>query len=261
MNARKLLSLAALIPLLTMVACGGGGESSGPEAAPESAAPAATAPDLSNAGNVSGTISFTGDAPAAAEIALAADPFCQAAHSDAVTTSPVLVDADGGLMNVVVHVSGGLEGYSFDVPSDVPVLNQAGCIYDPHVLAVRAGQPFAVLNSDDTLHNVNVQPADNPAFNQGQPIVGMELEKVFDNPEIGVPVRCDVHPWMSAFINVFDHPYFAISGADGAFSIDQLPPGEYTIEAWHETLGTQTMEVTVGDGEAGTADFTFAASS
>ncbi len=257
MNVRKLLSLAALIPLLTLVACGGGEESSGPEAAPESDAPAVMAPDLSNAGNVSGTISFTGDAPAATEIALAADPFCQAAHSDAVTISPVLVDADGGLMNVVVHVSGGLEGYSFDVPSDVPVLNQTGCIYDPHVLAVRAGQRFTVLNSDNTLHNVNVQPADNRAFNQGQPMVGMELEKVFDNPEIGVPVRCDVHPWMSAFINVFDHPYFAISGADGAFSIDQLPPGEYTIEAWHETLGTQTQSVTVAPNETAEISISF----
>ena len=257
MNVRKLLSLVALIPLLTLVACGGGGESSGPEADSESDAPAAMAPDLSSAGNVSGTISFTGDAPAAMEIALAADPFCQGAHSETVTFSPVLVDADGGLMNVVVHVSGGLEAYSFDVPSDAVVLNQIGCMYDPHVLAIRAGQTLTVLNSDSTLHNVNVQPANNPAFNQGQPMVGMELEKVFPNPEIGVPARCDVHPWMGAFLNVFDHPYFAISGTDGAFSIDQMPPGEYTIEAWHETLGTQTQNVTVAPNETAEISFSF----
>lgn len=257
MNARKLLSLAALIPLLTLAACGGSEESSAPEAAPESDAPAATAPDLSNAGNLSGTISFTGDAPAATEVALAADPFCQDAHSESVSISPVLVDADGGLMNVVVHISAGLEGYSFDVPSDVLVLNQTGCMYDPHVMAVRAGQTFTILNSDDTLHNVNVQPVNNPSFNAGQPIVGMEMEKVFENAEVGIPARCDVHPWMAAFINVFDHPYFAISGTDGAFSIDQLPPGEYTIEAWHETLGTQTQGVTVAPNETAEISISF----
>lgn len=250
MNVRKLLSVMALVPLLTAVACGGGEDASAPAAAPEPSAPAASAPDLSNAGSINGTITFTGDAPAAQEVSLAADPFCQTAHSDGLTSNAVMVDANGGLMNVVVHVSGGLGNYSFDVPTEAVLLDQNGCAYNPHVIALRTDQQLKIRNSDDTLHNVNVQPANNQAFNAGQPIAGMERDEVFANAEMFIPARCDVHPWMGAFISVFDHPYFGVSGADGAFSLDQLPPGEYVIEAQHETLGTQTQTVTVAPNEA-----------
>jgi len=254
MHFRKIAALALLVPFAT--ACGGAEEAATP-AAPASDEPAATAPDLSEAGGVAGAAMFSGEAPAAEAIQMAADPFCQSAHSDVVMSTPVMVDADGGLMNVVVHISGGLEGYAFPDAMDQALLDQSGCVYNPHVLAMQTGQTIVIRNSDDTLHNVNVQPANNPAFNQGQPLAGMEIERTFENAEVGIPARCDVHPWMGAFISVFDHPYFSVSTAAGAFSIPQLPPGDYMIEAWHETLGTMTQNVTVAPNETAAVSIEF----
>ncbi len=256
MQQRKFAAVVALIALVSVAACGGGGDEAAAPT-PDTNTPAATAPDLSDAGGISGTVMLSGDAPAAETIQMAADPFCQLAHSETVTTSPVMTDAAGGLMNVVVHVASGLEGYSFPAASGAANMGQSGCIYDPHIVAMRTGQTLMILNDDDTLHNVNVQPNDNAAFNQAQPLAGMTIEKVFDNAEVGIPARCDVHPWMSAFINVFDHPYFAVSGADGSFSIENLPPGDYVIEAWHETLGTQTQSITVAPNETAAAGISF----
>ena len=260
MKLRNVFSALALILLVTLAACGGGGEGGSDEAAAPAAtetAPAATAPDLSNAGGVSGTVTFTGEAPGAEAVQMAADPFCQSAHSEAVTTTPVMVDANGGMMNAVVYVASGLDGYAFPTPDGTVMLDQDGCVYSPHVVALRTGQKLVVRNSDDTLHNVNVQPSNNAAFNQGQPVAGMTLEATFDNPEVGIPARCDVHPWMSAFISVFNHPYFAVSRSNGEFGLDQLPPGDYVIEAWHETLGTMSQNVTVAPGETADVTITF----
>lgn len=254
MHFRKLAALTLLVPFAA--ACGGAEEAAAP-AAPASNEPAAAAPDLSQAGGVAGSAMFAGEAPAAEAIQMAADPFCQSTHSDVVMSTPVMVDADGGLMNVVVHISSGLEGYAFDDAMDQAVLDQNGCVYNPHVLAMQAGQTIIIRNSDDTLHNVNVQPANNPAFNQGQPLAGMELERTFDNAEVGIPARCDVHPWMGAFISVFDHPYFSVSTEAGAFAIPQLPPGDYVVEAWHETLGTMTQSVTVTPNETAAVSIEF----
>lgn len=256
MEFRKLLSLVTVLALFGVAACGGGEEAAS-TSEPTTSEPAATAPDLSNAGGVDGMVMFSGDAPSADPVAMAADPFCQSSHSDAVMQAPVMVTADGGLRNVVVHVAGGLDGYTFDTPSEAIELDQQGCLYDPHVLSLQTGQTLIVRNSDDTLHNVNVQPSNNSPFNQGQPVAGMTLEHTFENPEVGIPARCDVHPWMGAFISVFEHPYFAVSGDNGEFSIGQLPPGDYVIEAWHETLGTQTQSVTVAPNETGSITIGF----
>ncbi len=255
MHFRKLAAVALLVPFAA-AACGGSEEADAPAAA-ASNEPAATAPDLSEAGGVAGSAMFAGEAPAADAIQMAADPFCQSAHGEAVMSTPVMVDADGGLMNVVIHISGGLEGYAFDDATDQALLNQTGCVYEPHVVAMQTGQTIIIRNSDDTLHNVNVQPANNAAFNQGQPLANMEIERTFENAEVGIPARCDVHPWMGAFISVFDHPYFSVSTADGAFSIPMLPPGDYVVEAWHETLGTMTQNVTVAPNETASVSIEF----
>lgn len=262
MRPRKLLLVLATLPLLTVWACGGGGgtEEATPPAEEDNggaAEQAGTAPDLSNAGSISGSITYSGDAPSAEAIQMAADPYCQSAHSDAVTRNPVRVNDSGGLMNVVVHVTGGLENYTFETPSESVSLDQQGCLYQPHVVALQTNQTLVIKNSDDTLHNINFQPRNNEAFNIAQPVAGMTMEKQFPNPEVGIPARCDVHPWMSAFVNVFGHPYYAISTEDGSFSIADLPPGDYVIEAWHETLGTQTQNVTVGENAEADASFTF----
>lgn len=203
------------------------------------------------AGSVTGSISFTGEVAAAAALQMQADPFCASSHDAEVFANPVEVDAAGGLGNVVVHVTAAVAG---DGPDDPALVNQVGCMYQPHVLAVRTGQTVVFRNSDQTLHNVNVQPRDNPGFNLGQPLAGMESRREFANPEIGIPVRCDVHPWMTGFLSVFDHPYFAVTGADGSFTIEGLPDGDWVLETWHETLGEQATQISVSGGAATEVD-------
>ena len=124
---------------------------------------------------------------------------------------------------------------------------------------MRVGQPLVILNSDPTLHNIHAMPKGNTEFNTGQPIQGMKTMHTFDKPEVMVPFKCDVHGWMNAYVGVLDHPYFAVTGPDGSFTLKGLPPGTYTIEAWHEKLGTQTTQVTLGAKETKDANFTFKA--
>ena len=131
------------------------------------------------------------------------------------------------------------------MPADDAVLDQSGCMYAPHVLGVMAGQGLVIRNSDPTLHNVHARPSANREFNAGQPIPGMETRKVFDQVELNVPFKCDVHPWMSATVHVVANPYHAVSGSNGSFSLEALPPGDYVLEAVHETLGTREATVTV----------------
>jgi hypothetical protein len=142
-------------------------------------------------------------------------------------------------------------------PSEPVVLDQKNCRYEPHILGVQTDQTIVIRNSDPFLHNIHPVPENNRGFNVGQPTQGMETERTFSSPEIMIPVGCDVHGWMSAYIGVLDHPYFAVTGSDGSFQIPNLPPGEYTIEAWHETFGVKEMKVTVDEGGTATADFTF----
>ncbi|MDA1093174.1 MAG: carboxypeptidase regulatory-like domain-containing protein [Acidobacteria bacterium] len=252
MQQRNLWTVLSLLVLATSVACGGG-ETGGDAPA---AAPAAPAFDPSTAGNVSGMVMFDGELPAGVELMMNSDPVC--AMSATNKTSSTFVGSDGHLGNVFVHVKSGLEGRSFPAPSGTVELNQLGCQYTPHVMGIRVGQTLNITNSDPTLHNIHATPATNDEFNMGQPIQGMKFERTFSAPEVMVPFKCDVHGWMNAYIGVVNHPYFAITGLDGAFSLDSLPPGDYVIEAWHEALGTQTQNVTVATGQTAEVSFTFA---
>ncbi len=186
-----------------------------------------------------------------------ADPFCSHDHASPVVSEEVVVSDNGALKNVVVYVKSGLSG-SYDAPSDVSVLDQIGCVYTPHVSAVQAGQLIEIRNSDETLHNVQASPAVNAGFNKAMPKKGMTIKQTFDDAE-PMPVRfkCQVHPWMTAYIGVFEHPYFAVSGDDGTFSIKNLPAGTYTLGAWHEKYGEKTTQIQVTDGQAATADMAF----
>ena len=191
---------------------------------------------------IAGTISYANGDPDAA-IQMDADPVCTGLHTEPVHTEKIVIDG-GGLANVFVYVKSGLTG-SYPAPAEKAMLNQQGCQYSPHVSGIMVGQTLVIKNSDPTLHNVHALPKKNEEFNQGQPFQDMELEKTFDQAEVMVPFKCDVHPWMSSYMGVMDHPFFAVTGADGAFSIDGLPAGDYVIEAWHEDLGAQTLEVSV----------------
>jgi plastocyanin len=207
-------------------------------------------------GTVSGKITYAGTAPKPRPIRMSSDPLCMKEGAGA-TSEVLLVGPGNGLQNSFVYVKDGLGAQSFPAPKTPVVIDQKGCRYLPHVVGIQVGQPLEILNSDPTLHNVHAIPKQNKEFNFGQPNKGMKTARVFDKPEIMVPFRCDVHGWMNAYAGVVAHPFFAVSAADGSFTIKGLPPGAYTIEAWHERLGTQTMKVTVDAKAGATANFTF----
>ncbi len=254
MQQRKLWSILSILAVAAAAACGGGGEDA-PAAVAEPAAPAF---DPSTAGNVSGMVMVDGELPAPEELMMNSDPNCVTAATN--TMSGTYVGSDGHLGNVFVYVREGLGDMTFPTSSEVVTLNQEGCRYIPHVLGIQVGQTLNIVNSDATLHNIHAIPEANDEFNMGQPIQGMEFERTFDNAEVMVPFRCDVHGWMNAYIGVLDHPFFAVTGEDGMFDISSLPPGDYVIEAWHEALGTQTQNVTVTTGGTAEVSFTFSVS-
>jgi hypothetical protein len=136
-------------------------------------------------------------------------------------------------------------------------IDQMSCRYHPHVFGIRVGQPLEIVNSDPTLHNIHALPKGNQEFNTGQPIQGMVTKHTFTAKEVMVPFKCDVHGWMNAYVGVLDHPYFATTDKDGKFELKSLPPGTYTIEAWHEKLGTATQSVTLGPKDSKEVNFTF----
>lgn len=266
MFKRSLVACFAIFSMLAAFACGGGGEpaADGGDAGTAGEAPAGTAggqmidpASITDGGNVSGTVAFAGEAPEAGSIQMSADPYCLNQHTEPVSDARVVVNDNDTLRHVFVYVQEGLGDSSFTMPSEPVELSQEGCLYTPHVMGVRAGQTVSIINNDDTLHNVNAQPQNNDAFNFAQPVQGMTNEVTFENAEIMIPVRCDVHPWMASYVGVVDHPYFANTGSDGSFSIDNLPPGDYVIAAWHETLGEMTQNVTVATGETAEISFSF----
>lgn len=239
-----------LIVLLAAAAsaCGGGDDAA---AVPQQTGTKRV--DASTAGSVTGRVTFQGQAPAPAVLKGAADPACTTSLVD----ESLVVDGGGGLKNAFVYVKQGLEDYAFDTPTEPVLLDNKGCRYDPHVFGVRVGQAVRVLNSDPTLHNVHAIPQRNGEFNQGLPIQGMDMKETFTVPEIGVPFKCDVHGWMTAYANIVAHPYFAVTDAAGNFALPNLPPGTYTLEVWHEKLGTRTQQITVAPKQAAQAAFSF----
>jgi hypothetical protein len=259
---KKAVTLFAIATLPLLVACGGGAEA--PKEAPKAAAapaeaakaeaPAAAPAAGAGSASISGKVSFKGTVPPAEKIKTTADPVCAAAHKDGLEKQPILVK-DGGLANVVVYVKSGASG-TFPTPTTPVQLNQTGCTYEPHVVALQVGQPLSIVNSDPTLHNIHPRPKENPEFNMGQPKKGMTAERKFEKPEVLIPVGCDVHPWMRAYIAVLANPFFAVTKEDGTFEIKGLPAGEYEIEAIHEKAKPVTQKVTVKADEAAKLDFT-----
>ena len=223
------------------------------------------APDTTDTGgivgraNVMGTVTFEGTAPAPVAVDMSGDPYCAGANAaNPVRRRTVAIDREGRLADVVVYVKEGLAAGEHPVAQEAVMLDQQNCMYRPRVVALQARQPILIRNSDETLHNVHVRARNNREFNLGQ-IRGVESRRTFATPEVGIRVTCDIHGWMSSSIAVFDHPFFAISGDTGGYTIGDLPPGEYLLEAWHASLGTQQQRVTVSAGGTATASFTFQA--
>jgi plastocyanin len=212
------------------------------------------------ASSVTGTVTFDGKAPTLRPLAMDADPACAKKHAGKPVPNEMLVLGNGNTMgNILVWVSKGLPaGKTFPVPKTPVTLDQNGCVYKPHVMGIMVGQTYKILNSDGVLHNIHTLPKVNPAFNKGMPPTLKEATTVFNKPEDVFHIKCDVHPWMSAYIAVFTHPFFSATGTDGKFTISGLDPGTYEITAWHEKLGPQTASVTVAANETKTQDFKFA---
>ena len=249
---RSLSSLVLLCTLGLMAAC------AGKEASPPAPAGGGKKVDAATTGSLSGKIVLTGTPPPVQMIRMNTDPKCTESGASS-PSEAAIVGSAGGIANVFVYVKDGLDpAYSFDMPTASVVLDQKGCKYTPHVVGIRVGQPIDILNSDDTLHNVHAMPMANQEFNQGQPVKGQRMTKTFTAPEVMVRFVCNVHGWMRAYVGVLAHPYFAVTDADGAFTIPNLPPGTYTIGVWHETFGTQEQKVTIAEKQNATLSLTYA---
>jgi len=243
---------AALAATLALVAAGCGG---GTEDAAAPPAPIDSPVDAAAAGRVIGRVTLEGTPPAAEVINRRADPYCE--ELGEARTETYMVSRSGALQNVFIFVKDGLGDLHFPIPTEPVVLDQRGCTYVPRVFGIQAGQALDIFNSDDTLHNVHAAPELNREFNRGQGLQGMRHTHVFTTPEVMVPFQCDVHDWMHAWVGVLDHPFHATTAADGTFAIDGLPPGTYTIEAWHEELGPLTRTVTIEPTAEIETSFTF----
>lgn len=260
----RILSVVGGMFLLTVCSKGDQGNAAPArqpsETTPPPAAASSESPPTSAGGTITGKVKFTGTAPRAATIDMSEEAACKAKYptppkEETVTTGPA-----NALANVFVYVSAGLPANAkYQAPSTPVVLNQDGCRYHPHVFGVMVGQPVEIKNSDPLLHNIKAVAKKNRPFNISQPTAGMQTSRTFSAPEVMVNLECNVHGWMKAFAGVRPDPFFAVSGEDGSFTIKDLPPGTYTIEAWHEKFGTQTATVTIAGTESKTANITFAA--
>ncbi|WP_164013011.1 carboxypeptidase regulatory-like domain-containing protein [Pyxidicoccus trucidator] len=219
---------------------------------PGAQGPAPTVPE--GRGVVRGAVTFTGAVPAAADVPPSNDPACEGMSTQ---DASVLVK-DGKLANVLVRVRGQVPGAP-PAPSTPVMVDQTKCTYVPRVQGAVSGQPVAFKNSDGTLHNVRGMVGTKSAFNIAQPPSGAPVQKPVPADADVLKLKCDVHPWMTAYVVTNPNPYFATTGEDGAFSLQGLPAGTYTVEAWHESLGTKTAEVTVKDGAPAEVSFAFAA--
>jgi hypothetical protein len=245
---------SSILVLVLAAGCGGGDTTTnlppagGGAPGGGAAAPAATA-------TVTGKIAFEGTPPPSERIQMSADPYCQKQNQNAVTE--VVKVSDGGLENVIVFVQNAPSA-SYPTPSEPVLIDQQNCRYTPHVFTMQVNQPMKIKNSDATLHNIHAWAEKNMPFNIGQPVQNMETTKTFTTEEVPLPIRCDVHKWMGAFVGVFSHPYHTVSKSGGTYEL-KLPAGNYEIVAWHELYGQQSQMVTVADNETKDLAFTFKA--
>jgi plastocyanin len=245
--------------ILSLISCGGDKppETAKSEGGAPAAGGAAAMPDEANGGTVTGKVAFTGDKPKMATMDMSANPACERAHKDAPAHSEeVVVNGNGTLKYAFIWVKSGLPDKTWAVPTTPVLLDQNGCMYRPHVIGIVAGQNIEVKNSDPTNHNIHPQPTVNQEWNESQSPGSDPKMKTFARQEVMIPVKCNVHPWMRSYIGVVAHPFFAVTGDDGTFTLKGLPPGTYTIQLWHEKYGMQDQQVTVGAKESKTLDFT-----
>jgi hypothetical protein len=231
-----------------------------PQQQSESAKPPAPAyfkVDPATAGRLIGKAIFRGRLPARKTVTMDADPDCERLHQRPTRDESEIVNGDGGLANVFIYIQTGLEGKQFEPPSQAATIDQKGCWFRPRVLGLQTRQKLRVSNSDPVSHNIHPLAQVNREWNQNQSPDTPPIERSFTRSERMIPVKCNIHAWMRAWIGVVDHPYFAVTDPTGSFDIASLPPGQYTVEAWHETFGTQQQSITVPRSGTVNASFTF----
>jgi plastocyanin len=247
-----------VIPTVTiaLIACGGSKETKKPVIEKPQIARTKSI-DPATVGTVRGVVLFDGNVPGRSRITFSGAGPCRVMHDGPVFQKDAVIQ-DGKLKNVFMHIRSGLEEFILPSPPSTEVeIDQKGCIYNPRVTAIRVGQSLTFINSDKLLHNVNVRPEDNRTSNYAMPRLNQRKSRKFRRSEVMVPIKCDVHPWMRAWIGVMDHPFHSVSTADGSYEIQGLPPGEYELEAWHERFGIQTAKITIKANEATDVGFTF----
>lgn len=223
--------------------------------------PPAPPVDPATAASVAGTVKFEGTPPVYEPIDMSASPACAQVNPSPVVPPVVVVGARGALANVVVFVKSGLGRYSYPAPQTPVTLDQKGCMYVPHVVALMVGQPFEVANSDPTIHDIHPMLRNNSPWSLSELPGRPAVKSTFQNAEFAVNVGCMIHPWMRAYLFVFDQPYFAVTSKAGTFALKNLPPGTYTIEAWHEPNQTLEQTVVLGPKDLKELSFTFHAAS
>lgn len=247
---------ALLLFTLALVLAGCAGEAPEDSGSDAASTPEAIPTEPLGSSSIAGAVRLEGELPNLPPLNMDADPACAAKHSGPVYPELLAVDEQAGLANVLVYVADNVPQGPYP-PAEPPVIDQQGCRYTPRVAGIMVGQDLTVLNSDDLLHNVHSLSEINRPFNRAMPAAIKQATFSFTDEEPAFRIKCDVHPWMSSYVGVFSHPYFAVTGPDGSFEIPGLPAGTYTIEAWHERLGTMRSGVTLLDGLAATLDLTF----
>lgn len=213
--------------------------------------------DPSTAGSIAGSVRFAGRPPALKLVDMSGDPACVSAHHGKQYDESVSIGPHAGLANVFVYVEKGLEGKQFEPPTSAVVINQTGCWFVPRVLGIQTGQPLEIVNSDPVTHNIHPMPRANHEWNHSQGPGDPPMQRRFTNPEIMIPIKCNIHSWMHAYLGVVDNPYFAVTDSAGNFSLNNLPAGTYTVAAWQEKLGTQQQTITIVPGAHASLRFTF----
>jgi plastocyanin len=256
MRLQRIL-LPGCLAIASTLGCHSAGKTEAPAAAPSQPVVQYFRLDEAHAGSIKGTIKFAGKKPTPKMIDMSEDPACVEAHKGKAYDESLVVNGKGDVANAFVYIEKGLEGKNFETPTTPVVIDQRGCWFRPRVMGIQVGQALQVVNSDPVTHNIHPMAVVNREWNHSQGPGDEPISRKFTKTEVMVPVKCNIHSWMHSYIGVLDHPFYAVSGEDGTFTLPKLPPGTYTLAVWQEKLGTQRQQIEVAEGHESVASVTY----